>query len=94
MADIKFSFTDEFEEVLRPLIKKIESLESKILKTTPQRYYRNKDLKEIFGLSDNTIISYRKQNIIPYKVLGEIYYYPIDELNKVLEQNTNCPRDG
>lgn len=55
----------------------------------PKQYYRNGDLKKLFGLSDNTIITYRDKNIIPFTKLGEIYYYSISEIDAILKNNSN-----
>lgn len=77
-------------ENLEPVIKLLEQMKTKFDNIKqPKKYYRNKGLKEFFGLSDNTIISYRDNNIIPYTKLGEIYYYPIDEIDKILQKNSN-----
>lgn len=80
----------ETNETLEPVIKLLEELKTKIDNVqSPKRYYRNKHLKMYYDLSDNTIISYRDKNIIPYTKLGEIYYYPIIEIEKILVQNSN-----
>jgi len=52
-------------------------------------FYRNKDLKRIFGLSDNTIYQYREEGVLPCTKLGEIYYYPVQEINRILDNNAN-----
>ena len=52
-------------------------------------YYRNKDLKRIFGFSDNTIISYRDYNILPYTKIGDIYFYPVNEIKMLLNKSGN-----
>lgn len=82
---------EELLGILNPIILKLEIIENKIGKTKlpSTTYYRNKDLKNIFGLSDNTIIKYRDSGIIPYTYLDNIYYYPIEELEKVLLDNSN-----
>jgi hypothetical protein len=68
----------------------IQELKDSIEAIEKQRfYYRNKDLKKEFGLSDNTIIKYRDENIIPYTYLGEIYFYPVDGIDEILEKNSN-----
>jgi hypothetical protein len=80
----------ETNETLSTVIKLIEELETKIdTIQKPKRYYRNKDLKMYFGLCDNTIITYRDKNIIPFTKLGAVYYYPIIEIEKILVQNSN-----
>tara|TARA_Y100000389_G_C17465940_1_gene525526 strand:+ start:3952 stop:4233 length:282 start_codon:yes stop_codon:yes gene_type:complete len=73
-----------------PLIQKIEEIERLISKIElEKKYYRNKDLKLKFGFSDNTIINYRESNSIPWTKIGEIYLYPVNELNKMLLNNSN-----
>lgn len=54
-----------------------------------KKYYRSKDLKRIFGLSDNTISDYRNKGIIPFTKLGEIYYYPVVQIEEILRSNSN-----
>jgi hypothetical protein len=58
-------------------------------KNNAAKYYRNKDLKEIFGLSDNTIYAYRAEGIIPFTKLGEIFYYPVAEIDRILANNAS-----
>lgn len=80
----------ETNEEMKPVIKLLEEMKSKFDSIKlPKKYYRNKNLKEFFGLSDNTIISYRDQNILPFTKLGEIYYYPITEIDNLLTKNSN-----
>lgn len=82
---------EELEEILNPIYSKLELIENKIgitkLQTTS--YYRNKDLKQFFGLSDNTILKYRETGVIPYTFLDNIFLYPIDEIEKILQENSN-----
>jgi hypothetical protein len=81
---------EEINEQLKPLIALLNDINNKVeANFNPKKYYRNKDLKAKFGLADNTIISYRDKNIIPYTFIGEIYYYPVHEIDKILEQNSN-----
>lgn len=95
MNEIKTQFViiplEELQGILNPIISKLEIIENKIGKTKSPTtsYYRNKDLKNIFGLSDNTILKYRDTGIIPYTYLDNIYYYPKDALEKVLLDNSN-----
>jgi hypothetical protein len=82
---------EELQRILNPIYSKLEIIENKIGKTKPvtTNYYRNKDLKQIFGLSDNTILKYRDKGILPYTFLDNIYYYPIERLNELLIENSN-----
>ncbi|CAA9198274.1 hypothetical protein FLA105534_02050 [Flavobacterium bizetiae] len=80
----------ETNEIITPIIKLLEELKSKMETIeTPKRFYRNKHLKMHYGLSDNTIISYRDNNILPFTKLGEIYFYPVDKIDEILNNNSN-----
>jgi hypothetical protein len=79
-----------YNKEMETLLILLEELKSKFDKVKkPKAYYRNSDLKELFGLSDNTILSYRQKNILPYTRIGDIYYYPIEEIDKILKSNCN-----
>jgi hypothetical protein len=87
---LKKDIMKETDEIIKPVIKLLEELKTKFNSIEPpKRYYRNKHLKSYFGLSDNTIISYRDKNLLPFTKIGEIYYYPIAEIENILTQNSN-----
>ena len=75
---------DLFNKLENKLLKEIDHLQEK---NYNKKYYRNKDLKKYFGLSDNTIQKYREQGILPYSTIGTIPIYPVDEINKLIEDN-------
>ena len=85
---------ESIEDALLPLIKSLEEIKASVDKQPKIQYYRNKDLKQIFGLADNTIIQYRNTNKIPYTYIGEIYYYPVNEICKILKANSNYDMVG
>lgn len=77
-------------EEMEPVIKLLEEIKSKFdTIRQPKKYYRNKDLKELFGMSDNTILTYRDKNIIPFSIIGELYFYPIADIDALLTKNSN-----
>ena len=77
-------------EEMESVIKLLEEIKSKFDKIRqPKKYYRNADLKELFGLSDNKICTYRDKNILPFSRMGEIYYYPIADIDNLLSKNSN-----
>jgi len=82
---------EELQEILNPIYSKLEIIEYEIgkRKSPYTLYYRNKDLKQLFGLSDNTILKYRNTGILPYTYLDNIYYYPKKALEEVLKSNSN-----
>jgi hypothetical protein len=86
----KFSYISAIKQLLDPLYTRLEKIDSKIkgqdVKQTLQ-YYRNEDLKKIFGLSNNTIIKYRQTGTLPYTKLGDIYLYEVAIIEKILNEN-------
>ena len=77
-------------EDMEYVLKLLEEINSKFGNIRqPKKYYRNSDLKDFFGLSDNTICAYRDKNILPFSKIGEIYYYPIAEIDNLLSKNSN-----
>jgi hypothetical protein len=75
---------------LKPLLLLLNEINGKVDGNLyPKNYYRNKDLRIKFGLSDNTITKYRDKNIIPFTKLGEVFIYPVNEIDKILEHNSN-----
>jgi hypothetical protein len=81
---------DDVRQIIEPLIVTINNLINKINQFDMKKeFYRNSDLKEVFGFSDNTIIKYRNENKLPYTKIGEVYYYPVEEIKKILEQNSS-----
>ncbi len=79
----------EVKDLIEPVVAKMEAIDSKISqgKTLRPEYYRNEDLKKMFGLSNNTIIKYRQTGILPYTRLGDIYLYDSSKIDKMLRSN-------
>jgi hypothetical protein len=83
---------EELQNLMNPFLTRLDSIEKKLnTKTSSFKlgYYRNKELKEKFGLSPNTIIKYRETGIIPFTMIGEVYLYPIKKIDEILEKNSN-----
>lgn len=89
--EIKIPTIGSIKMLLEPIYSRLENIEIGIKgqsqKTKPNRYYRNIDLKNIFGLSSNTIIKYRETGVLPYTRLGDIYLYEVSLIDKILIQN-------
>lgn len=86
----KLSFMVRVKQMLDPVMIRLEKIDSKIdskVKTTRPSFYRNEDLKKIFGLSNNTIIKYRQTGIIPYTKLGDIFLYDSSRIDQILRDN-------
>lgn len=83
------SYLTEVKELIEPMLARLETMDSKISqgKVLRPEYYRNEDLKKMFGLSNNTIIKYRQIGILPYTKLGDIFLYDSDKIDKILKSN-------
>lgn len=80
----------DLRRIIHDAIEEIKASYKREHKESPEslpKYYRNKDLKKIFGLSDNTIKKMRINGELPSTKLGSITLYPVKEINKILERN-------
>jgi len=91
LNEIKLPTVGFIKLLIEPLFGKLSSIEEQLknlpFKQTPQKFYRNIDLKNLFGLSNNTIIKYRETGVLPYTRLGDIYLYEVATIDKILIQN-------
>lgn len=86
----KLSFTMKVKQLIDPVILRLEKIDSKISgENIRPVYYRNEDLKKIFGLSSNTIVKYRQTGILPFTKLGDIFLYDAIEIEKILQCNAS-----
>jgi hypothetical protein len=81
------------KKLLEPIYSRLEAIEASLNQTKRNtgnniKYYRNNDLKQSFGLSNNTIIKYRETGILPFTKLGDIYLYDVKSIDKILIENT------
>ena len=86
----KFLFKAVIKKLLEPLYAKLETIDLKLKGQqglTPKKFYRNEDLKKIFGLSNNTIIKYRQTGVLPYTKLGDIFLYDAARIDEILKNN-------
>jgi hypothetical protein len=85
----KLSFVMRVEQLIEPVLLRLQTIDSKISqgKVLRPEYYRNEDLKKMFGLSNNTIIKYRQTGILPYTKLGDIFLYDSGKIDKILRIN-------
>ena len=86
----KFSYLAAIKQLLDPLYTRLEKIDGKIKAdkiNESNRYYRNEDLKKLFGLSNNTIIKYRQTGVLPFTKLGDIYLYEATKIEKILSEN-------
>jgi hypothetical protein len=78
--------------LLEPIHERLSNIEASLKqqkdKGKTKGYYRNSDLKALFGLSPNTIIKYRETGILPFTRLGDVYLYEICNIEAILRNNS------
>ena len=90
--EIRIPTVSTIKYLLEPILKKLDHLDALVQRSssnnTIPKYYRNNDLKRLFGLSNNTIVKYRETGLLPYTKLGEIFLYEVKELELILKYNS------
>jgi len=90
--EIKIPTVNNIKYLLEPIFKQLEHIDMQISKNksiiNSIKYYRNNDLKQLFGLSNNTIIKYRETGVLPYTKLGEVYLYDVKVIDSIIKENT------
>jgi hypothetical protein len=89
--ELRIPTVRSIQMLLEPFYERLGNIENS-LKNKPEkiktnRFYRNADLKAIFGLSPNTIIKYRETGIIPFTRLGEVFLYEAALIERILDNN-------
>jgi hypothetical protein len=95
MDELNLPTISGIRKIVEPLHERLKSLELTLaasLRETKKvkskhEYYRNSDLKKMFGLTNNTIIKYRDNGILPFTLLGGVYLYDANAIDEMLEQN-------
>ncbi|RDI14419.1 helix-turn-helix domain-containing protein [Flavobacterium sp. AG291] len=88
--EFKIPSVSAIKKLLEPILIRLDNIDGNVQNkatSTSPKYYRNEDLKRLFGLSNNTIIKYRETGILPFTKLGEIYLYEVVKIEKILKDN-------
>ena len=90
--EIRIPTINTIKYLLEPIVKKLDHLSALFSisssNNTIPKYYRNNDLKRLFGLSNNTIVKYRETGLLPYTKLGEIFLYEVKHIDLILKENS------
>lgn len=90
--EIRIPTINTIKYLLEPIVKKLDHLSALFSisssNNTIPKYYRNNDLKRLFGLSNNTIVKYRETGLLPYTKLGEIFLYEVKYIDLILKENS------
>ena len=96
MDELNLPTISGIRKIVEPLHERLKSLELTLAESlretkkakSQNKYYRNADLKSLFGLSSNTIIKYRETGILPFTRLGDVYLYEICSIEAILSNNS------
>ncbi len=78
-----------------PTISYLQDMEARILNRinelqsnkmgTPKRWVKGKEIRELMGgMSNNTLVKLRNEGTIPFRKLGGIYYYNVEDVKQTL----------
>lgn len=91
MEQITIPSLSSIRNLIEPINWRLQQIEEKLQKlpkmALPSKYYRNHDLKQLFGFSNNTIIKYRENGTLPYTRIGDVYLYDVKLIHEILKQN-------
>lgn len=79
------------EDLLRMEERLTKLIESKLHaedKNEKVNYVRSNVIRQKLSITDNTLRALRTSNSIPWSYIGSIYYYPLEEIEELLKNNT------
>ena len=50
-----------------------------------KKWLKSYEVEELLGISSNTLLTWRNNEILPYSPLGGIYYYDPEDIEKLLQ---------
>lgn len=92
LSEIKLPTMSSIKLLIEPFFSRLKNIElainsMQLKERGSKKYYRNADLKCLFGLSPNTIIKSRETGGIPYTRLGDFYLYGAILIQRILENH-------
>ena len=85
----------EYRELQEKALAALDRIEA-MIETLPghlnaESYLTSEEVRNLFGLSQRSLQTYRDERIIPYTILGGKFLYPMSEIAKILEKNLVKP---
>lgn len=85
--NIELVTKDDLRSLESNLLCKMEQLLKGNSNETPKKWYKTKDLEELFGISKGKQQELRNKNLLPYTKIGSTIYYAVTDFEKILETN-------
>ena len=80
--------TDDLREFKMELLKDIKTLLKATSSTTSKKYLKSSELMELLQVSPGTLQTLRINGTLPYTKIGGIIFYDVDEIEKVMKENS------
>jgi hypothetical protein len=58
----------------------------------PKKWLRTREVISMFNISPGTLQNYRIQNLIPFTKIGNTLYYPLEEIEEILNKEKSFNR--
>lgn len=65
----------------------ISELKNLMDKNTSNKWMKSKEICELLGISNSKLTDMRNNRNISFSQISKVYYYNVDDINKLLEQN-------
>lgn len=89
--DIPIITTNDLKELEQTLAATIKAeLSNTVLK---KKWLRSKEVQEILGISSSKLQDLRIKKAITYTVFGNLFYYDMESVNTLMEQNKVSCKD-
>lgn len=66
-------------------IRLLRDIEKLIASNKPKKWLKTHEVMEMLDISEVTLQTFRNKGIIPFRKLGNICYYDIDELDETIK---------
>ncbi|HOZ15668.1 MAG TPA: helix-turn-helix domain-containing protein [Tenuifilaceae bacterium] len=81
---------DDLRSLESNLLNKVEQLIKGKASEYQRRWYKTKDLEELFGISKGKQQDLRNKNVLPFTKIGVTIYYSVEDIERILEDNKSA----
>ncbi|TDX00521.1 helix-turn-helix domain-containing protein [Dinghuibacter silviterrae] len=79
--EIELVTTADLEEFRVTLLKDLEAI---IKASRAKKWLRTNEVLEVLGISEVTLRTLRNKGVIPFRKIGNVCYYSIEEVNEAI----------
>jgi len=67
-------------------IRLLEDITKLLASQSPKKWLKTQEVMDMLGMSEVTLLTLRNKGIIPFRKLGNICYYHVDELDEAIKK--------